>query len=109
MKLFTKEILTKLTKAGYNNNVPICKLFCPWNGCTWLITGIEDGILYGIADLNMQCVESGGISSIQEMETIIGPFGLKVERDLYWSNKKKSDGTEWTTCDYTALDTLSGI
>lgn len=84
MKLFTKDILNRLKKAGYDNNRPICKLFTPWGNATWLITGIEDGILYGYVDLGMQCVEWGGISTIEEMESIQGPFGLKIERDLHF-------------------------
>lgn len=84
MKLLTADLKKKLTKAGYDGNRPICKLFTPWGKATWLITGIEDGILYGFADLGMGCVEWGGIGSIEELEAIKGPFGLRVERDLYW-------------------------
>jgi len=85
MKLLTAELKKKLTKAGYTNMNPICKLFTPWGRSTWLITGIEDGILYGFADLGMGCVEWGSIASIEELESIRGPFGLKIERDLYWT------------------------
>lgn len=85
MKLFTKDILNRLKKAGYDNDRPICKLFTPWGSATWLVTGIENNILYGWADLGMQCVEWGGISTIEEMEEIQGPFGLKIERDLHWT------------------------
>ena len=53
MKLLTKELIAKLNKAGYDNETPICKLFTPWGRATWLITGMEDGILYGYADLGM--------------------------------------------------------
>ena len=35
----------------------------------------------------MGCVEWGGIASIEELESIRGPFGLKIERDLYWTPK----------------------
>ena len=84
MKLLTADLKKKLTKAGYNNMNPLCKLFTPWGRATWLITGIEDGILYGFADLGMGCVEWGGIGSIEQLEAIKGPFGLRVERDLYW-------------------------
>jgi hypothetical protein len=78
MKLLTKELTEKLNRAGYAGTKPICKLFTPWGRATWLLTGIEDGILYGYADLGMGCVEWGGIESIR------GPFGMKIERDLYW-------------------------
>ena len=96
MKLLTNELKRKLTKAGYNNMTPMCKLFTPWGHATWLLTGIEDGILYGYADLGMGCVEWGGIASLDEVEAIRGPFGLRVERDQYWSH---SEGTNYTQLD----------
>jgi hypothetical protein len=85
MKLLTKELTAKLNRAGYAGTKPICKLFTPWGRATWLITGIEDGILYGYADLGMGCVEWGGIESVESLEAIRGPFNLKIERDLYWT------------------------
>lgn len=101
MKLFTKEIEEKLTKAGYDGTRPICKLFTPWGACTWLVTGEEDGILYGWGDIGQQCVEFGGLFSREEVEAIRGPAGLKIERDLYF----KDDGVT----DYGSLETLAGI
>jgi len=97
MKLITKELATKLKAAGYNGTVPICKLFTPWGRATWLITGEEDGILYGYADLGMDCVEWGSIATLEELEAIRGPLGMKIERDLYWTPSKTdinhSDGS----------------
>jgi hypothetical protein len=85
MKLLTKELTAKLNRAGYANTKPICKLFVPWGRATWLITSIDqDGIVSGWADLGMGCVEHGGIATIEELEAIRGPFGLRIERDLYW-------------------------
>jgi hypothetical protein len=84
MKLLTAELKKKLTKAGYTNMKPICKLFVPWGRATWLITGMEDGILYGYADLGMGCVEWGGIETVEGLEAVRGPFGMRIERDLYW-------------------------
>ena len=55
---------------------------------TLRITGMEDGILYGYADLGMGCVEWGGIETLESLESIRGPFGLKIERDLYWTPKE---------------------
>lgn len=101
MKLLTNELATKLNKAGYNNMTPIVKLFCPWGAGTWLLTGEEDGILYGYADLGMGCVEWGGIASLEELESIRGPFGLKLERDLYWSHEEGVN--------YLDMDSLVGV
>ena len=96
MKLLTAELKKKLTKAGYANMKPICKLFTPWGRATWLLTGMEDGILYGYADLGMGCVEWGGIESVEGLEAVRGPFGMRIERDLYWEPK---EGAEYCRMD----------
>ena len=88
MKLLTKELTAKLNKAGYANMNPICKLFTPWGRATWLITGMEDGILYGYANLGYG-TEWGGIGTLEELEAIRGPFQMKIERDLYWTPPEK--------------------
>ena len=101
MKLFTNEINEKLAKCGYSNERPIFKLFTPWSNCTWLVTGEEDGILYGWGDLGMGCVEWGGLFSREEVEAIRGPLNMKIERDLNWKDDPMVD--------YSKLDTLMGI
>ena len=103
MKLLTADLKKKLTKAGYNNMTPLCKLFTPWGRSTWLLTSMDsDGILYGWADLNMQCIEHGGIATLEEFEAIRGPFGLAVERDLHWSPPEKE-------VEYWKLESLMGV
>ncbi len=94
----SEKLYQELVKAGYNNTKPLVKYFLA--NCTWLITGIEDDILYGWADLGMGCVEWGGIMGVEELGTIHrGPFWL--ERDLYFEHK---EGTN-----YGSLDSLTGI
>lgn len=85
MKLITKEIDAKLTAAGDRGTKVICKFFNPCGAATWLITGRDPeqkDILWGLADLGMDCVEFGTIS-LSELESIRLPFGLKIERDLH--------------------------
>lgn len=101
MKIFTKEIDEKLKKVGYNNDRPIFKLFTPWTNCTWLVTGEEDGILYGWGDIGQQCVEWGGLFSREEVEAIRGPLNMKIERDLNWKDDP--------TVNYGEMDTLIGV
>jgi len=101
MKLLTVELMEKLSKAGADSAVPLCKLFTPWGAATWLITGIEGGILYGFADLGMGCVEWGSIGTLGELEAIRGRFGLKIERDLFWTAR--------ADLNYFELDSLVGI
>jgi hypothetical protein len=101
MKLLTADLKKALIKAGYDNETPICKLFTPWGKATWLVTGIENNIIIGYADLGMGCVEWGGIATVEEFESIRGPFGLKIERDLYWTPK---DGEK-----YCERESLMGV
>lgn len=85
MKLITKEIDNKLSAAGDHGTKVICKFFNPCGAATWLITGRdpeEKDILWGLADLGMDCVEFGTIS-LSELENVRLPFGLKIERDLH--------------------------
>lgn len=96
--LITKAQREALQKAGYAGTDPIIKLFV--GPLTWLITGEEDGILYGWADLSMNCVEWGGLVHVNELPSIKqGPFYL--ERDRYF---KHVPGTK-----YGLLETLAGI
>lgn len=62
--------------------LPVVKLFTPWTGATWLITELdpETNIAFGLCDLGMGCPELGYVS-IDELQSIVGPAGLKIERD----------------------------
>ena len=83
MQLITKEIQKKLDAKG---NKPVLKLFTPWGGATWLISEIDnDGdTMFGLCDLGLGHVELGYVS-LNELKSLNGPFGLKVERDMYFS------------------------
>ena len=93
MKLITKELDTKLTKAGYDGETAIMKLFCPWGSATWIITGRDPeqpDVLYGVADLGMGCVEAGSIY-LPELVKIRHWSGLKIERDMHFTGGQTMD------------------
>lgn len=98
MTLITKEQYTQLVKAGSNNMKPIIKLF--GGPLTWLVTGIEDGILYGYADLGQQCVEWGSLVHESELPTLKTGF-MYLERDRYFKHQEGKN--------YLELDSLVGI
>ena len=89
MKLLTKEVLKKLEK---NNTVPetdrkpVVKFF--GGACTWLISEKDGYILFGLCDLGMGTPEMGSVSFTEFAEAKFPPFGLKVERDLYFTADK---------------------
>jgi hypothetical protein len=92
MKLLTKEIEKLLRKQSSETaetkrakHKPFLKLFVPWGAATWLISELdEDGRLYGLCDLGMGEPELGYVM-LSELESIRGPAGLKIERDLHWT------------------------
>lgn len=98
MVLITGSQYEELVKAGYQNMKPIVKLF--GGPLTWLVTGIEDGILYGYADLSMGCVEWGGLCNESELPTLKTGIAY-LERDRHW---KHTEGTK-----YLLLDSLIGV
>jgi len=93
MMLFTAADRAKLLKQGAaqsKDNKPVVKLFTPWGNATWLISEIDPqdpDQLFGLCDLGMGCPELGWLS-LSEIQSVKGPFGLKIERDLHWSAKK---------------------
>ena len=90
MKLITEEIKTKLAsnKGDANVDKPYLKLFSPTGSATWLITEIVDeDTLFGLCDLGMGFPELGYVS-LQELESVELPFGLKIERDMYFTPDK---------------------
>lgn len=65
---------------------PCAKLFLPWTSGTWLLTELEpDGLAFGLADLGYP--EMGYIS-MDEIWEVVGPGGLRVERDIHWKATK---------------------
>lgn len=92
MKLLTKEILRKLPELYANEEkkpedikVPL-KLFNPSGIGTWYITEYnpETEIAFGWCDLGYPEL---GYVSIKELKSLkLPPFGLGVERDMYWDS-----------------------
>lgn len=107
MKLITKSIRTKLEKnyQTHNDTDAVLKLFGGSN-CTWLITQIDpDGdTLYGLADIGHGNCEYGSVS-LSELQAIrFPPFGLGIERDMFFKGGKVSDFLKY----YNEKNTLNG-
>lgn len=65
---------------------PVCKLFVPWAGGTWLLTEVdEDGLAFGLADLGYPEL---GYIALCELAELRGPGGLKIEEDLSFKASK---------------------
>jgi hypothetical protein len=102
VKLFTREVLAHLAANGKATRLaqqagqaepdhkPVVKIFDPCGAGTWLITESnpdEPDLLFGLADLGMQCPELGYISK-SELEMIKGRFGIGLVRDRWFSTDK---------------------
>lgn len=74
-----------------NEKVAVAKFFNPMGAGTWyVIEGEEhdgDFIFFGLVDLHEQ---EFGYFSLSELESVALPFGLKIERDLRFTQEKIS-------------------
>jgi hypothetical protein len=88
MILLTPELRDRLLINGRLRDVdhaPIVKFFNPVGVATWLATELDEDndSLFGLADLGFGCPELGSFS-LREMASVRLPFGLGIERDLYF-------------------------
>lgn len=84
-KFITKEILNKIPKLYAQEKkgddaVAYAKWFTPWSNWTWFATELdpETRIAFGLVvghDTEL------GYFDLNEMQEIVGPGGLKIERD----------------------------
>lgn len=89
MKLLTAAIQKKLLANGKNrdkDHAPVVKFF-GGGACTWLISEMdpeEPDILFGLCDLGAGFPELGSVSLAELKAIKFRPFGLGVERDLWF-------------------------
>ena len=101
MKLLTEELVKKFEEyplysqdGKMGNAKVIAKFFNPMGQGTWLITegdiirdeqgNIEDVEMFGFVNLvGMDYAELGYVS-LNELQSVKLPFGLTIERDLYY-------------------------
>lgn len=86
MKLLTEELRRRLP-ALYSTETdrdPIAqaKFFTPWSNWTWYVTEFDgEDTFFGLVDgLEREL----GYFSLSELESILGPAGLTIERDLHF-------------------------
>ena len=93
MKMLLDDQRKKLLQNSKQQNGstdfhPVVKFFTPWSSMTWLITEMdEDGRLFGLCDMGVQCPELGYVM-LDEILSMRGPFGLRIERDRHFTPNK---------------------
>ena len=93
MQLLTKEIRDRLPKLGETDNQedPIVqvKFFCPWNHWTWFAYEFDgEDIFFGYVKGDF---DEFGTFSLSELESVRGPMGLGIERDIHFEPKPVSE------------------
>src|SRR5687767_2059203 len=97
MRLMTKELEKRFAQVGSQMNakdpVIIAKFFNPYGVGTWYTTGYEpdDKFFFGYVTFSGDWNDEWGCFSLEELESYVGPLGLRIERDLYWTEKKASE------------------
>jgi hypothetical protein len=91
MKLLTKEIAKKLPPLYSNEDKDaaevrvLVKFFNPTGAGTWYATEYspEERLFFGYAYITEGEL---GYFSLDELAEFCGPFGLGIERDLFWDD-----------------------
>ena len=89
MQLLTAELRARLPPlySQEKNKGPTvyAKFFCPWSNWTWFVTeGQQKDDEYLFFGYVIGQEEEWGCFVLSEMESIRGPGGLTLERDLYF-------------------------
>ncbi len=94
MKLLTKEIEKRFEKIGSQEEVSdpivVAKFFDPTGSWTWFATEYDPadktffGMVHGFE-------KELGRFSLEELESVVGRFGLGIERDINFQEKKLSE------------------
>jgi hypothetical protein len=99
MKLLTKAIRSKLPPLGSTDRLPHeqvivrAKFFTPDSNWTWFATEFdgEDTFFGLVAGFEVEM----GYFSLSELETVRGPWGLPIERDLWFEPRPLSQLPEY--------------
>jgi hypothetical protein len=102
VKLLTKALQARLPPLYSTDNIPleektaVAKFFSPTGRGTWFVFEggpDEDDVRffgYVVSPLGPDCDEAGYFS-LAELQSVRGPFGLGIERDLHFTPTKMSE------------------
>ena len=94
MKLITEEISKEIPELYSqeekgDESMACVKFFCPWNNWTWYATEFDgEDTFFGLV---IGFEKELGYFSLAELSKVTGPWGLKIERDLYFTPKPLSE------------------
>jgi hypothetical protein len=97
MKIVTEEfeLLFKdyplYSQEQIKDPLVIAKLFDPCGSATWFLTEYDPKEKRAFCYVTGMVADEWGYTSITELESIQRPFGLTIERDLYFVQKRLSE------------------
>ena len=97
MKIVTDEfeVLFKdyplYSQENEKDPLVICKLFDPCGSATWYLTEYDPVEKIAFSFVTGMTADEFGYTSLIELESIERPFGLTIERDLYFTQKRLSE------------------
>lgn len=94
MELLTQELKQRFKQQGDTSEkrakdiIVIAKFFAPWGAASWFATDYDEetNCFFGYVNLGGEFEQFAELGSfgLDDLESANGPFGLKIERDLYW-------------------------
>ena len=95
MKLLTKEITKKAQKqydkgSELDGQMIVAKFFNPVGSWTWYLMNLHEDKDYAWGIVDGDAVEMGSFS-IKELQSVELPFGLGIERDMYFEPMPASE------------------
>ncbi len=69
----------------------LAKLFDPAGSATWLLLEYDPETKIAFSYVMGLAVDELGYTSLTELESLERPFGLTIERDLYFAQKRLSE------------------
>ena len=96
MKLLTQELVDRFQQIGRQEDksdpLIIAKFFNPTGAGTWYATEYNpsDKTFFGYVSIFGDWNDEWGYFSLTELESLKGPCGLGIERDIYFSETPSS-------------------
>lgn len=89
MELLPKELADRLPPISSQEElgedaIAQVKFFTPWTNWTWYVSEYDpqERVCFGVV---VGLERELGCFSLAELETVRGPAGLKIERDICWT------------------------
>ncbi len=96
MKLLTQELVDRFQQIGRQEDksdpIIIAKFFNPTGAGTWYATEYNpsDKTFFGYVSIFGDWNDEWGYFSLTELESLKGPYGLGIERDIYFQETPSS-------------------